>query len=266
MTQPSLGEYAMVFEAIRRYRPYHDSFHSVFDNLLDSIGDPEARLLARSISDLMPLLTSDIHCLRFTADLLVRLDMYESTSAVLTAAVQTRDHQLMLSAASLAGNPAVETAVKDRIRAYTDNDRAVLIRLSPDIVPSSQEERWLHLQCWPGARTADMPIRLAPVVVLDTELPPANAFRLAVALERNGATIRRLDASAPIPPWFGNQTALVGLPSNQHIIHSKVSSLHSSRIFIDDLNYRKLDQLERLADRIYKTIPSVKKVEELQLI
>ena len=257
MTQPSLGAYATAFEAVRRYRPHRDSLHNILEDLLDGMDDTEAKLLPKSMADIMPLLKSDIHRLRFAADFLARLDLYESAGAVLTAAVQTRDHQLMLSAASLGGNPAVEAPLRDRIQAYADGNRAIMIRLSSDVMPSSQSEEWLYLQCWPGARTVDKPLRFAPVVVLDIDLPPANSLRLAAMMERFGATIRRLDTSAPIPNWFGNQTALVCTPKNQNIVHSKYPKLATNRIFAEQLPSRS-DRLTRLAHRVYNSIPRVR--------
>ena len=257
MSQPSVGAYASVFEAIRRYRPYQDSFHNVLGNFVDGIEDEEASVLPKSIVDIMPLLRPDIHRLRFAADLLTRLDLYESTEALFAIAVQTRDHQLMMAAASLAGNPSVDSSLRDRIRTYSDDDRMVMIRLSPDVVPSSEHEKMLYLQCWPGERTAEMPLRFAPVVILDVNLPPARSLKLATMLEGAGAVVRRLNTSAPLPHWFGYQTALVCQPENADTVRSKYPKFALNRIFTDALPSQSSKLLQRMIG-IYNSIPRVK--------
>lgn len=260
MNRPSIGAYASVFEAIRRYRPHQDSLHDVLKNFVDGIDDKEASVLPKSVVDIMPLLKPDINRLRFAADLLARLDLYESTGALFTVAVQTRDRRLMLAAASLAGNPAVDSSLRDRIKTYAGDDRMVMIRLSPDVVPSTQHEKMLYLQCWPGERTADMPLQFAPVVVLDVSLPPANSLKLAAMLEGAGAAVRRLDTSAPLPHWFGYQTALVCKPKNADTVRSKYPQLAPDRVFTEALPSQSGKLIQRMVG-IYSSIPRVKQRE-----
>lgn len=260
MNQPTVGAYASVFEAIRRYRPHQDSLHNVLKNFVDGIEDAEARVLPKSIVDIMPLLKPDMDRLRFAADLLARLDLYESTGELFAMAVETRDRQLMMAAASLAGNPAVDSSLRDRIKTYSGDDRMVMIRLSPDMVPSSDHEKMLYLQCWPGERTADMPLQFAPVVVLDVSLPPANSLKLATMLEGAGAVVRRLDTSAPLPNWFGYQTALVCKSENANTVRSKYPRFSLNRIFTEALPSRSDKLIQRLA-KIFISIPRVKQNE-----
>ena len=260
MSQPSVGAYASIFEAIRRYRPHQDSLHNVLKNFVDGIEDAEANVLPKSIVDIMPLLKPDMDRLRFAADLLARLDLYESTGALFAMAVETRDRQLMMAAASLAGNPAVDSSLRDRIKTYSSDDRMVMIRLSPDIVPSSEHEKMLYLQCWPGERTADMPLQFAPVVVLDVSLPPASSLKLATMLEGAGAAVRRLDISAPLPNWFGYQTALVCKPENVNTVRSKYPRLALDRTFTDALPSRSDKLIQRIAE-IFVSIPRAKQDE-----
>lgn len=260
MSQPSVGAYASVFEAIRRYRPHQDSLYNVLKNFVDGIEDAEASVLPKSIVDIMPLLKPDIHRLRFAADILARLDLYESTGSLLAMAIETRDRQLMMAAASLAGNPAVDSSLRDRIKTYSSDDRMVTIRLSPDVVPSSEHEKMLYLQCWPGGRTADMPLQFAPVVVLDVSLPPASSLKLSTILEGAGAVVRRLDTSAPLPHWFGYQTALVCKPENADIVRSKYPRFASNQIFTDALPSRSDKLIQRIA-KILSSIPRVKQNE-----
>lgn len=257
MSQPSIGAYASVFEAIRRYRPYHDSLHNVLGDFVDGIDDVEAQALPKSIAGILPLLKSDPHRLRFAADFLVRLDLYESTEALFTAAVETCDRRLMMAAASLAGNPAVDLSLRDNIKTHSGDDRMVMIRLSPDVVPSSQNEEILYLQCWPGARTIDKPLRLAPVIVLDVKLPPASSLRLAAEFERAGAAIRRLDTSAPIPHWFGRQTALLCTGESADTVLSRYPEFDSDRIFSEPMPSQS-SKLTQLMHRIYSSVPRVR--------
>lgn len=256
MSLPSVGTYASVFEAIRRYRPHHDSLHNVLVDFVDGIGDAEARLLPKSVADIMPLLKSDIHRLRFASEFLTRLDLYEAAAAVFSIAVQTRDQRLLLSAASLAGNPAVESSLRDRIDEYAGHDRMVMIRLSSDIVPSSQDEELLHLQCWPGARTADGPLRFAPVIVLDVDLPPAQSLKLATMFIGIGATIRRLNISATIPHWFGNQTVLLCTSKGANLVLSKYPKFAPNRIYTESLPSQP-NELTQLVYRIYNSVPRI---------
>ena len=257
MSQPSIGAYASAFEAIRRYRPHHDSLHDVLGDFVDGIDDIEARVLPKSIAGILPLLKSDLQRLRFAADFLARLDLYESTEALFTAAVETRDRRLMLAAASLAGNPAVDLSLRDSIKTYSGDDRMVMIRLSSDISPSSQKEEILYLQCWPGARTIDKPLRFAPVIVLDVKLPPASSLKLSAEFERAGAAIRRLDTSAPIPHWFGSQTALLCTGESAGTVLSRYPEFDSNRIFSKPLPSQS-SKLTQLMHRIYSSIPRVR--------
>ncbi len=261
MSLPSVGTYASVFEAIRRYRPHHDSLHNVLVDFVDGIGDAEARLLPKSVADIMPLLKSDIHRLRFASEFLTRLDLYEAAAAVFSIAVQTRDQRLLLSAASLAGNPAVESSLRDRIDEYAGHDRMVMIRLSSDIVPSSQDEELLHLQCWPGARTADGPLRFAPVIVLDVDLPPAQSLKLATMFIGIGATIRRLNISATIPHWFGNQTVLLCTSESASLVLSKYPKFAPDRVFTESLPSQS-NELTQLMYRIYNSVPKIQCEQE----
>ena len=256
MTRPSIGAYASAFEAIRRYRPHYDSLHNVLGDFVDGIDDVEARVLPKSMAGILPLLKSDLQRLRFAADFLARLDLYEATEALFNAAVETCDRRLILAAASLAGNPAVDLSLRDSIKTYSGDDRMVMI-LSSDIVPSSENEQILYLQCWPGARTIDKPLRFAPVIVLDVKLPPASSLKLAAEFERAGAAIRRLDTSAPIPHWFGSQTALLCTDKSADTVLSRYPEFDSDRIFSEPLPSQS-SKLTQLTHRIYSSVPRVR--------
>ena len=82
-------------------------------------------------------------------------------------ALDLRDRDLLLEAATLCGNPAVHAPTRDRVLAAVGDDPAGRIRIDPEVIPSTIEEERLYLQCWPGARSSSSRFALAPAVVLD---------------------------------------------------------------------------------------------------
>jgi len=148
-------------------------------------------------------------------------------------ALSTGDRQLLMSAAALCGNPAVDRQTRIRVAEAVGDDPAGRLRLNADAVPASDLEWLLHQQRWPGASTADSTDRLAPVAVIDTTLGAKQVLRMAARLESVGAVIRRLMPEGEVPPWFGRRTVVICRPQTRSLILSVAPNLPERQVLVD---------------------------------
>ncbi|MDE0699628.1 MAG: hypothetical protein OXH61_02770 [Acidimicrobiaceae bacterium] len=235
VAQPSPGLHAAVLQAFRSADPWSQSLSSVMSGFVDHLTLAETECLPEAIAGVLPLFRQDRERLRFAGEVLGRLDFFEAAGAVADLAVALEDRSLLLEAASLCGNPAVDPGVRARVSRAVGDDRAGRIRLDPGTVPVSAEEESLYRQCWPGASERDDVHAVAPVAVLDKSLNAAALLQFAVRLDEAGSSLRRLDSTAEIAPWFGPQTVLVcGQPARTRVL-SKFQGFSEYQIFADGL-------------------------------
>ena len=213
--QPSPGLFAAALHALSSTAPRSRSLASTMTDLLDGLNTSHAESLPVAIGGVLPLLRGDPERLRFAVEIAVRLDLFETAPTVVELAESTRDTDLLLAAATLCGNPAVDQSLRKRIANRTETDRTELIRLDPLTVPETAEEKYLYWQSWPGASTEAIPYPLAPVVVLDQSFDALGTLRFAISLDQAGAMVRRLAPESEVPHWFGSQTVLVCRPQTR---------------------------------------------------
>ena len=249
VVQPSPGLFAAVLQALRGSDPWSQPLASVMSGLMEHLTADEAELLPAAFAGVLPLMRQDRERLRYSAEIAARLDYFEAAGAVGHLAIELEDRELLLEAATLCGNPAVEAPTRARVLAAVGNDPAGRIRLDPDAVPATVDEKRLHLQCWPGVRGAHSRFSLAPAVVLDGALDALAVLRLSVRLDAAGASVRRLDRSSEVPPWFGPESVLVCRPTTLIRVLSRFPDFSERRILFDEITYD--DQgMERLLRRI----------------
>ena len=167
LAQLSPGLFAAVLQAMRGSDPWSQSLGSVMAGLIEHLTSAEAQRLPEAFAGVVPLLRQDSERRRFAAEIAARLDYYEAAGAIAEVAIDLRDRELLLDAASLCGNPAVEAPLRARVLLAVGDDPAARIRLDPQTVPATADGKRLYLQCWPGARQARNGLALAPVVVVD---------------------------------------------------------------------------------------------------
>ena len=220
------------------------------DYLATGLTVAHAECLPRAIGEVLPLLRGDIERLRFAAEIATRLDLFEVARSVADLASSTDDRDLSLAAATLCGNPAVGQSLRKRVADMLGNDLTGLIRIDPHTVPVTADEKCLYWQCWPGARTDDIPFPLAPVVVLDRGFDALRALRFAVRLDQAGTVVRRLAPEADIPLWFGSQTVLVCRPQTRTRVLSTYPGFSEAQIIAESLpeDERRLGLLLRRVD------------------
>lgn len=217
---PSPGFFAAVLHAIRSTDPREDTLSGAWAKFIDWLSNRMAQQLPAAISGILPLLRNDLDRLRFTAETLVRFDMFEAAEALTSLAIDIGDGDILLSAASLCGHPGVSPSLKKRVSELHSDDRWIQIRIYDHTTPSNEDERLLYEQCWPGARSADSPPYLPPVVILDTSLEPKISLDLTVRLVNAGSVVRRIGIDHPIPQWFGPHTVLICRPP----LHARIAS------------------------------------------
>lgn len=217
---PSPGFFAAVLHAIRSTDPREDTLSGAWAKFIDWLSNRMAQQLPAAISGILPLLRNDLDRLRFTAETLVRFDMFEAAEALTSLAIDIGDGDILLSAASLCGHPGVSPSLKKRVSELHSDDRWIQIRIYDHTTPSNEDERLLYEQCWPGARSADSPPYLPPVVILDTSLEPKISLDLTVRLVNAGSVVRRIGIDHPIPQWFGPHTVLICRP----LLHARIAS------------------------------------------
>ena len=91
----------------------------------------------------------------------------------------------------------------------------------------------LYQQRWPGSRSVERSLPLAPVIVLDEQLTARASVRLALSLDSVGAVIRRLPEDAPMPNWFGPQTVLCCRPTTRSRVLSHDPEFPERQILVD---------------------------------
>lgn len=221
-------------------------------DLVEGLTMAHAESLPRAIGEVMPLLRADTERLRFAAEIAVRLDLFEVAPFVTELASSTNDPDLLLAAATLCGNPAVEQSLRSRIAGMMGDDRTGLIPVDPATVPETAEENYLYWQSWPGAHSNDIPFPLSPVVVLDQGFDALRSLRLAISLDQAGAMVRRLSPESDIPMWFGSQTVLLCRPRTRTRVLSSYPTFPAARIIADPLpgDNRKLGLLLRRIDAL----------------
>ena len=206
---PSPGLYAAVLHAFNSAAPRSRSLASTVADLTYGLTVDQAECLPVAVGGVLPLLGGDAERMRFAAKIAARFDLFEAADSVARIADATGDRYLLLIAATLCGNPAVDSSLRARIADSVGTDPAIRIRLDHHHMPTTAEEQLLYQQCWPGARTDDVPSALPPVVVLDRGFDARSVLQLATSLDQAGAVVRRLVPDSDIPLWFGPHTVLV---------------------------------------------------------
>ena len=235
MTQPSPGLYAAVLQALRSTDPWSQPLSSVMSGFVAHLTAEEAESLPDAIAGVLPMLRQDGERLRFAAEIAARLDFFEAAGAVCDLALGLKDRGLLLEAASLCGNPAVDSELRARVSEEVGDDPAGRIRLDPTTVPATAEEEHLYRQCWPGAGERDDQHSVMPMAVLDKSFDAAALLRLAVRLDEAGSSVRRLVSTAEIAPWFGPRTVLVcGHPAQSQVL-SKYQKFSKFQIIVEEL-------------------------------
>ncbi len=258
MNQPSPGLYAAVLHALSGTDPHSRPLDSTITELADGLTSAHAAGLPQAVEEVLPLLRGDPERLRFAVEMALRLGVFEVAGAVTDLALATGDRRLLLNAASLCGNPAVADSIRARVALMVGDDPPGRIRLDPDTVPSTTDEKRLYLQCWPGARHEDVP--LAPVVVLDSNFDSLRLFKLAVSLDRVGAAIRRLAPNTEVPLWFGYQTVLVCRPQTRSRVLSSYPRFSEDQILVEDSLPEDSRQRNVLLRKVNAALPGSQKL------
>ncbi len=209
MKYPYPALYAAVLHALSSTAPRSRSMTSTMNALAEGISTTNAQCLPEAIGEVLRLLRGDTERLHFAAEIALRLSYFESAAAVTSLALATGDRRLLLTAATLCGNPAVPAEIRARVFDSVRNDPVGRIRLDHTATPTTADEKLLYLQCWPGARSTGVPSGLAPVVVLDRGFDARDLLRIALRLDEAGAVVLRLTPSSTIPFWFGSETVLI---------------------------------------------------------
>lgn len=246
ITYPSPELFAAVFETIRAADLYQDTVSDTFSNLAQHLTDDEAEQLPDIIKGLLPLLRGDLSRLRFVGEILVGFDMFEAADELACIAIELRDDEMLHSAAALCGNPGINPAVREKVAGTSDSHNAQIM-LNHTVQPTTEDEKQLYEQRWPGSRDPEGDLWLSPVAVLDTSLPASKIVRLAVHLMSAGVVVRRLRNGDPIPNWFGPQTIVLCRPAARSRILSYQPRFPERQIIVDPKldNYRDYDALMR---------------------
>ena len=230
---PSPGFFAAVLHAIRSTDPREDTVSGAWARFIDWLSNRMAQQLPAAISGILPLLRNDLDRLKFAAETLVNFDMFEAAEALTNLAIDIGDSDILLSAASLCGHPGVSPSLKKRVSELHNDDCWMQIRIYDHITPSNEDERLLYEQCWPGARSADSPPYLPPVVILDTSLEPKISLNLTVRLVNAGSVVRRIGTDHTMPNWFGPHTVLICNPPLHTRISSKYPKFLGRQVIVD---------------------------------
>ena len=204
MTHPTPGLYEAALQILGNANSWTQSAVDPMAELVEHLTAEEATMLPSALARVLPLLHGDLERLRFAVEIAARFDLFETAEAIVELAAANRDRQLLLHAAELAANPAVDSSLRQRILDLAEGDRLIRIRLDASTVPGNVDEERLYDQCWPGHRSRPPRFPLPPVVVLDTRLRADLLLRHAVQLGRVGSTVRRYDPAATAPDWFGS--------------------------------------------------------------
>ena len=240
---PTPGLYEAVLQVLGAANSWTQPAASPMAELVAHLSAAEAESLPLALADVLPLLRGDRARLRFAAEIAARLDLFEAAEAVLALATSLEDHQLLLNAADLSSNPAADPPVAQRILEQARSDRPIRIRLDATAVPQGADEERLYEQYWPGARAHRARFPLPPVAVFDTSLRADVLLRLAVAADRAGAAVRRLDPGAEVPFWFGAETVLVCAEATRRRVRSRYGYFPEAQIVVPEGNELPQDRL-----------------------
>ena len=252
VAQPSPALHAGVLRAALTSDTWTHTSVGYLIDLIDSLTSDEAAAFPEAVAGVLPVLRNDPERLRLLAEAAVALDLYEAADSLTDLADGTGDHQLLLAAAALGGNPAVRPDLRRRLTDMVDGDRLGLIRLNSGAGPTTATEAVLYQQQWPGSRIDSREPALAPVVVLDTSLRADAVHRLAVRLVGSGASVRRLAPQHGVPDWFGAQTVLVCTAPARSRILSSYPTFPEGRILVPEkvpLRDREMAQILSRIDR-----------------
>ena len=228
--QPSPGLHAAVLRTLLSTDPRSQSLTTTMSGLAEHLTAEEAGHLPDAMAGVLPAFRTDPERLRFAADIAGRLDLFEVAGVLADLAAGAGDRRLMLAAAMLCGNPAVEPPLRESVANAVGDDPVARMRWDSSVVPTTADETRLYLQRWPGARTEPARFALAPVVVLDSSFQADAALRLAVRLVAAGATVRRLAPEAEVPFWFGAQTVLVCRPEARTRVRNRYPTFPEAQI------------------------------------
>lgn len=231
---PTPGLYEAVLQVLGGANSWTQPAAGPMAELVDHLTTDEAECLPRAVADVLPLLRGDRDRLRFAAEIAARLDLFEVAESVLRLAVLLDDRQLLLNAADLASNPAADPPVVQSLLEQARGDRPLRLRLDKTAVPDGTDEERLYEQCWPGARTSQSRFLLPPVTVFDTSLRADVLLRLAVAADRAGATVRRLEPEAEVPFWFGAETVLVCADATHQRVRGRYGHFPAAQIVVPE--------------------------------
>lgn len=249
--QPSPALFSAVLHILGNTDSRTRSMSVTMSDLVEHLSTEQAACLPQAIGQVLPLLRNDLDRLRFAAHLAVNFDLFEVAPELAKIALMLGDRDLELAAAQLCGNPAVEVASRQRVADAVAEDRPGRIRLDPSFAANTEDEQRLYSQCWPGVRTKDSFLLQNPVVVLDWGFPPDAALRFAVALDKAGASVRRLHPGSEVPYWFGAQTVLVSAyPTSRRVLNSHPGFSERQIIVVEDMptNDRETNRLLRQVD------------------
>lgn len=248
--QPSPALYSAVLHILGNTDSRSRSMSVTMSDLIEHLTAEQAACLPHAFGQVLPLLSKDPERLQFAAHLAVRFDFYEVAAELAKIALAQGDRELKLAAASLCGNPAVEGSVRQRVAEAVADDPYGRIRLDSSAVPGTEDEIRLYSQCWPGVRTESEPLLQTPVAVLDWSFPADAALRLAVQLDKAGASVRRLSPEVEIPHWFGAQTVLVCQAPTRIRVLNSYPGFPERRILVEAMpsNSRESDKLLRIVN------------------
>ena len=255
VAQPSPGLHAAALRALLSTDPWSQSLFTAMSGLTEHLSADEAESLPEAIAGVLPAFRTDPERLRFAAEIAVRLDLFEVASVMADLATGAGDRELLLAAAALCGNPAVEPQLRARVADALGEDPVGRIRLDRSTAPATADEERLYHQRWPGARTEPAEYPLAPVVVIDGEFRADAALRFALHLVEAGATVRRLAPRAEVPHWFGAQTVLVCRPHARTRVLSDFPTFPEARILVEHEIPSDERDISRLLRRISDVLP-----------
>ena len=255
VAQPSPGLHAAALRALLSTDPWSQSVFTAMSGLTEHLSADEAESLPEAIAGVLPAFRTDPERLRFAAEIAVRLDLFEVAGVVADLATGAGDRELLLAAAALCGNPAVEPPLRARVADALGGDPVGRIRLDRRAATATADEARLYHQRWPGARTERADYPLAPVVVIDGGFRADAVLRFALHLVEAGATVRRLAPGADVPHWFGAQTVLVCRPRARIRVLSGYPAFPEGRILVEDELPSGGHDIGRLLRRISGVLP-----------
>lgn len=235
-----LGPVADVVGVLAIINPYDDGVAALWDRLIEHLSDDDLRALPQALEAAVPLVAREPAILALVGELAVMADLSDLAAPFLEVATARQDLAALLAAASLIGNPAVDPALHERLRATLEGwplggeiERLVQLRADPRIPPETATERALLLQRWPGAK---LPVEASlpgtPTVVIDDDLPARLVAQLTAGLLHRRIPMRRFRSTVrPTATWFASQgvLAVVTGPGRMAILNEVPSFPGGSR-------------------------------------